>query len=346
MTEQEPTGHNAPTTEQSAQPAKENSLIRNFRNASFVLITAVLVYSGVWYTTAFEAKEEIIKALNAVEAKGHKVKYKDVELEGFPYRIIVTIPQATVISRSGNMKFQTRNVTLISHVWTPTHWMAEASDVQASLFDRSLEFTDDRMRASYRVMSDKSTIIAIDSFGADDFTLTRGFGFRGAYTFKDWQLFFRLPDVEAASPSDASGLYGTRAFDFKAVIDKGLWSSEITGGLIGDMPKDWTENSLANWRDEGGLLMLDSASLTSSGSALKGSASIALDMEMRPLGSANFTVRGADSLTALLAAATSLDAHSLDNGIQKNQEDISLLMQNGTASLNGTPVKRLSPIID
>ncbi len=306
-----------------------------------LLIVGIILYSGLWYTSAFQAEKDAAARLSVLRDRGLRVDHGKIKLSGFPYRIVLTIDGLQIRTRGAGLDFGAESLTLVSHLWTPGHWIADAQAVQLSAADGALRFTDGLVRGSYRIHKDGTTVIATDTVSADDFTLESAFGVKTLSGLDRWQLFLRLPD---AQPVANNGLYESRFLDFKLVLSANKREFMAEGGLMGPTISDWTTTELGAWRDGGGLLEIDKLTFTADNAALTGNASLTLDDAFRPLGSASLQVSGSETITTVLKDI----GIPTGGGLPQNSDSgdpLSLMLQLGTASVNGQPLMPLSPVI-
>jgi len=310
---------------------------KQLRLIVILMFAAVLIYSGLWFTAAFQAEKDVARMFAGWRDQGIRVEHGKIAHGGFPYRITVDVEKLNVSTRSKGAEFRAESVTLISHLWTPGHWVAEARSTEVSLARGKIQFADAFMHGSYRLHGDGKAVIAVSPYSTDDMTLQ---AFLGAELQKpdDWHLFMRFGGDDGSAESS---LYGSRLLDFKLTARAKDLAFETTGGLSGPAIRDWDKKQLANWRDQGGLLELDDIDYAIAGGRTKGSASLTIDENFRLIGSANL-VRSGDS--SLQHALQGLGLKTL--GDDKGSGPASLMIQLGTIRLNGEPLAELKPIID
>jgi len=305
-----------------------------------LIFIAILVYCGLWYTAAFKAEKNAARELADLRDKGFKVEHGKIKLSGFPYRIVLTIDGLSIETRGPGMDFGANSVTLISHLWTPGHWMMEGREVRAAFADEAVKLTDGYMRASYKKHSENQAVIAIDSLETDDFLLEAAPGLKAPTSLKGWQLFLRYDGT--VEPSD--GLYEKRFLDFKLTLDSGN-RLELMGGVMGPPLLDWTRKALGAWRDAGGLMEFDSIDLAVRGARAKGNASLTIDEDFKPLGSASLAIAGGPALADYLTGLGFESASSLtDMGTQA--ESLSVMAQMGQLNIGSSPIAMMKPVID
>ncbi|MBL4790265.1 MAG: DUF2125 domain-containing protein [Kordiimonadaceae bacterium] len=309
---------------------------KHFKTMIGLLFLGVLAYSGLWYTAAFDAQKKVTQQLADWRDSGLKIEYKSIGHSGFPYRLNVDITDLYINTRANGFVFSAGSVNLISHLWTPGHWLAEARGAKGSFADGSTEFSDDRLIGSYRLHDDGNIIIVVTTQTPDAFTLRKLLG-RDGIVLSTWQLSLRYSNKLKTADT---GLYGDRFLDFKVSATTPGHSFSIAGGVSGPGIRDWTENALATWRDEGGLLEIDMLDYSVPKGRTKGSFSLTVDEKFRPLGSANLTVSGDHQLRDL---AKALGLKKFPNALLAGPT--SIMLQNGRLALNGEKASNLKPVI-
>lgn len=304
-----------------------------------LLFVAILVYTGLWHTSGFQAEKETAAMFAAWRDKGLRVEHGKIKLSGFPYRMVVTVDGLQIQTRGPGLDAGAESLALVSHLWTPGHWVADARNVSVSVADGAIAIRDGSILSSYRIHEDGKAVIVMDSGDTADFRIEQAPGLEKEASLKAWQLFLRTDPNHEENPD---GLYEERFLDFKLMLDSGAQQFETTGGIMGPVIRDWTENQLANWRDAGGLLVIDNFSLTTDGGRMKGDASLTLDEEFRPLGSATLQVAGGEALADTLS---SLGMAGLAAEIGSAPRTLSLMAQMGSLSDNGTPLVALKPLL-
>lgn len=306
------------------------------------VLAAVLLYTGLWYTAGMKVQKDIVATMDGWRNDGMKVDHGRVKLEGFPYRLMITIDAPRVGTRSHGFGFKAKTLTLVSHLWTPGHWMAEAWGVEANAAADAWEMKDGYVRASYRTHEDGRPIIVVDSYNTEDFTLEKAPGLKAPTSLDGWQLFLR-----PGKPQDAkdTGLYESHFLDFKVTAEKNGAQFEAEGGISGPVIADWTEKQLATWRDAGGLLEFDALSLSIPNARLKGNGSVSLDENFMPLGSISLDVAGGKATADWLKDTFGLDAGSAFGGLGTKATPVSVMLQNGQAMVGGMDLTALKPVI-
>jgi Uncharacterized protein conserved in bacteria (DUF2125) len=312
-------------------------LANQIRYVTGIMFVALLVYSGLWYTAAFDAEKRVTATFSQWRDQGLRVEHGKIEHGGYPYRITVTVHDLTLESRSEGVTFSADNLLLVSHLWTPGHWIAEAREVQSSLADGAVRFTDGYLHGSYKIHDNGKTLIIINSGALDDFTLTTLLG-QPAPMLTGWELALWLADPKETGDG---GLYGTRFLNFKLTGKTASEQLALIGGISGPKITDWSKPELANWRDQGGLLELDTLDYIVGNGRIKGNASLTLDDKFRPLGSLSLVQTGSANLSHMLIGL----GLKPDSTAVPQPGPASLMLQNGFLSVNSSNTAKLVPVI-
>jgi hypothetical protein len=263
-------------------------MMNQFRVIIGIGFLAILGYSALWFTVAFDYEKQAASELSKLRDTGMKVSYNDISLAGFPYRIVIEIEDLALAGRAGGYAYASSKTELISHLWTPHHFIIQAEEVEASLLQNNIHIEDKYIRASLRRADDGKTIIAADSFTTDDLTIINAPKALETIGFNEWQVFLRLHEDPVAP---ASSLYEDRFIDFRIVLGGNKGDIEAIGGVSGKPILDWNRTELTDWRDSGGLLEFDVLSFALGGAKLEGNGSLTLDENLKLLGSVGFKTR-------------------------------------------------------
>ncbi|MCK0069158.1 DUF2125 domain-containing protein [Kordiimonas laminariae] len=311
-------------------------MVKQLRLAIAVMFVAILVYSGLWFTAAFQAEKDTVNLLADWRDQGIQIEHGNISHSGFPYRIAVEIEDFDLRTRSRGLDIHTDKMVLTTHLWTANHWVAQISGLDAKFANKSLALRDKALNASYKLYEDGQRVIAIDSLTTDDLNVDRFFGVIPP-RLTGLQLFLRFSD---ANTQAKEGLYGERYLDLKLVANTDTTSVEATGGISGPIIHDWNKRELENWRDEGGLVEFSIIDIRSQGGRLRGSLSATLDENMKPLGSASMTVNGGENIQKLLQTT------GINPAIIPSSGALNIMLQNGRYSSGANASGRLKPVLD
>lgn len=297
------------------------------------LVLLALGYTALWYTVGFRTQKAITATLSDWLDQGLSVNHSKITLSGFPYRLVFEIEDLNVRTRERGLAVGTEKLVLISHLWTPDHWIAQANNVSVSMGRGLIAFEEDFVQASYRVHTGDRLVVKIDSAGASDMKLRSP---EFAPQLDAWSL---LLGKDMGDSDDGGGLYEKRTLEFKLFAQRGSNSLEFSGGVSGPGIRDWSQAQLANWRDSGGLVELDALSWTNDGATITANGDLTLDEEYRPLGSAALAVSDwtvfRKSMRGLGISVGNLPAG-----------DTALMLQNGSAILGNQQILSLPRVVE
>ena len=308
------------------------SPIFKLRTVVTTLVLLALGYVALWYTVGFRTQKEVTATLASWLDDGLQVRHGDIRLSGFPYRIIIEIEDLEVSTRAKGLSLASDQLTLISHVWTPSHWVVQSAGNDIALADGAIVLFEEFLQASYRMHDSDKLVVKIDSAGAADARMRRP---TGMPALSHWSL---LLGKDFCETTEAVGLYEKRTLEFRFFADASGSTLEVTGGVSGPGLRDWTTSELKNWRDEGGLLAIDELAWSTGNLQLKADGDITLDENFQPLGSANVSATDWTTAAGLLSQF----------GIRvspRTPESTSLMLQNGMALVEGAEIAELKPVI-
>ena len=324
-----------------------------FRSLSLGLTALAIIYSGLWYTLALDAKKTVATQLRDLRNTGLSVSYSESAISGFPYRMIVTLDKLDIRSKRGGVQFAARGARLISHVWTPGDWMILADDMAFSVAGKALVVTDTSLRGRWTLHDAKW----VGSLELNDARFVKAPGLHGAATAEILQLHVQREIGRTAEDAPSEGLYGDKIVSFNLrmanLMPEGgkkisLKRGEILGSLTGAGLHDWTADTLGEWRDAGGLLDIEAIAANWRGSEITGSGSLTFDHALRPMGSFgikstdhgllldHFAREGWGSRSAIKAIKAEIAA--------SRPEALSLNLQDGSLRLEGYQMMKL-PVV-
>ncbi|UTW58493.1 DUF2125 domain-containing protein [Kordiimonas sp. SCSIO 12603] len=311
-------------------------MVKQLRLAIAVMFVAILVYSGLWFTAAFQAEKDTVALLSSWRDQGIQIEHGNISHSGFPYRIAVEIEDFDLRTRSRGLDIHTDQMVLTTHLWTANHWVAQISGLEAKFADNTLAMRDGALNASYKLYEDGQRVIAIDSLLTNDLNIDRFFG-TVPPQLTSLQLFLRFGDTDKQAKE---GLYGERYLDVKLVASTDITSLEATGGISGPIIHDWNKRELENWRDEGGLMEFSIIDIRSQGGRVRGNLSATLDENLKPLGSASMTVNGGENIQKLLRTT------GINPAIIPSSGALNIMLQNGRYSSGTDAAGQLKPVLD
>lgn len=342
------------------------------------LIGSVLVligaYSFFWYSLAQKAEQTTLDWIEHSESRlgGIKSFVGDVEVSGFPYRIVVEASSFNAEIPAGRIgqkavSINVPEVSVVFQPWEPNHAivMTDYFDaVVGSLQNPDLTVNFDGVRSS--VIFDPSTMslnnlsavfnkidwypnldqqeVNVSHLENAEFHLRRTVG------EPEEQMSYDLPINRAiyfkASNARirelATTILGEKADEIK--VEALLHANEQPG---------YTKKDLAKWRDEGGTMSIRTFEYGSSDSAINLSGDVTLDENFKPLGAFDANVTGIADMFSKLAENEELPeiTRALLRGQAQNQSlpgevPLSISMQNGQLYVGPIMLMELPVVIE
>lgn len=308
----------------------------NFKTIITTLVLLALGYVALWYTVGFRTQKLVTATLSEWLDSGLRVKHADIELSGFPYRFVIEIDDLDVSTRQGGLEIASERLTLVSHLWTPDHWVVQAAGNTIALADGGVSFFEEFLQASYRMHDGNKMVVKIDSAGATDMRVASP---GNVPVLTQWSLLLGKDYSGDAASGASGGLYEKRTLEFRLYAESGDGTLEFMGGISGPGVKDWSRTELGTWRDEGGLLEIDNLTWRTGPLELLASGDLTLDEAFRPLGSASIKANDWPEARKRLSAFGVVLPASLPS-------ETALMMQNGAGLIEGSDVMGLPPMVN
>ncbi len=321
-------------------------MLNQFRIIVGIGFLFILGYSALWFTVAFDLEEQTTTTLAGLKHTGIKVDYNDISLSGFPYRIVIEVSDLTIAGRYNEYTYSSEATELVTHLWTPNHFIIQAEKLRASILNEQLKISDNYARASLRYTEDKKIIIAADSYTTDDLSIIQAPDILQTLSFNEWQVFLRLHE---SPPTSASSLYEDRFADFKIVLNGNKGDIEAIGGVSGKPVTNWNDTELSTWRDSGGLLEFDALNFSLGGAKLEGNGSLTLDEDLRLLGSIGFTTRRKLTDQHYARLNRYLKANHIENYTitpQSLRTPLGFTLQNGKIAIDNLTLRSIDSVVD
>lgn len=337
------------------------SMKLNIKYVVLIMVLIAVVYTGVRSTVITNAERTVRTMLRDWQSDGIRVAYSGLKQGGFPYRIELSMENFRLKDKAATYDIQADHITLISHVWTPDHWMIHAENAQVKLLDGSIRFTDETLMASLRQQEDGKWVLVIDSSDSadgSDFTLTHFPGLRQKFTAVNWVFSTVL------MPDDTTGsnLYEKNIADFRLQLAGGqigdgtapherILGLEVSGSLTGTGLQAWRNTDLRNWSGNGGLFDIRAFNLAvGSGkntAALGANGTLSLGDRGYPLGSMSVKVQDPTVLADILKSGGLITHGDALNTLKTLPEksDISLIIQGGGLLMGDQLLARLPKVM-
>ncbi|WND03973.1 DUF2125 domain-containing protein [Temperatibacter marinus] len=235
--------------------------MKRFSPIILIILAMAIIYTGVRSTVITNAERSLRTAVRSLEDQGYTFRFDKLEQGGFPYRIALTFTDVSLTDTSNTIEGTADEIVLISHIWTPNHWLLNVKGLSLDLLDRGISLSDDFVAISHKVYDDGRTVIVADSQEAGDFILKRAPGLTQSMTAENWVFSTVLPAKRQASDN----LYEATIADFRLQVAGGeigdgkapheyIAGLEITGSLTGEGLTRWQEKQAVQWSSNGGLI--------------------------------------------------------------------------------------------
>ncbi|MBM3512536.1 MAG: DUF2125 domain-containing protein [Alphaproteobacteria bacterium] len=330
------------------------------------LAILIVVYCIAWTTTSFLLKGEIEKWIARQREAGATITHGDILVSGFPSRVTLTLPDWSMSqpANAAAWSWRTEAVRVWSAPWrplaftldlagrheiggarlSPVAWvMAGRADVRPELM------TDGQLRSITVTIEAASLAEAVDAPPLASLERLHLAAIPGETEAPDpepaWQLTL-----------DASSVRWPESMTI-GPFARDLERATINAQLIGEIAPGPLSKSLDAWRNRGGTLNLQRLELRWPPLGLSGSATIALDETLQPIGAGALTLTDfmetVDKLTeqdvlqpgAASAARVMLGlmARKPTNG-GASEINLSLSIQDGKLSAGPLPLMEIPPI--
>lgn len=326
---------------------------------------AGLLYAVVWVATAFVLADQIETWTMRERADGNSIKFSERLVSGFPGRVVLTFPdwEFSRPSQAGGWTWRTKAVRVSAAPWQPLALavdLAGRHEITGALTPPTI-LTAERADITPGLLADgrlRAISAAIDAATLAD-----------SVDAPPWAALGRLR--LSANPSETPPPDSQPAWHLALEIAAVRWPETLVLGpfareldraivdaqLIGEIAPGPLTESLDAWRRGGGTLDLRRFELAWPPLGLSGSATVALDSDLQPIGSGTVKFTGLietiDTMaeqgtmppTSASAARVMLGLMARTPGGGKAPEiNLSLTVQNGKLSAGPLPLLELPPI--
>ncbi|PHZ84365.1 DUF2125 domain-containing protein [Paremcibacter congregatus] len=337
----------------------------------------VLGYTVFWHYMAGEVEDQIEAMVNQQRNQGVSIKYGDLDISGFPYRMELALKDLKVLKTGNKQKTITMTtplVTLVAFPWKINHGVIVSEGGTMRIGGRRnpdfmISFGPTRASVMVDIMSRKlnraSFVLNKVTWAAGKFPKTGPTSQAGQV-----KLHFILPETAVSGSSMELPLQAKMYMEAADVV-----ALEVPVGTFGkkanlvtvdiaihgkEMPQ-YNVESLKKWRDDGGTLAVKTVEITSGVMDMDLSGETSLDQNMMPLGAFSAKIHGVDHIIKVLSGH---DAFKQEPGKQILVElkkmshmeetgphagtavlDLPVSLQNGLLFLGPIPVAELSPVL-
>ncbi len=338
--------------------------------ASFFLLSA-LGYSLFWYYMAGELEDRIEVWVDEQKSRGLSIKYQELDINGFPYRMELSIRKLKVIKTGPEtlpVLARSPHITLIAFPWKINHAVIisdggafrigsrrnPAMDMAFGKF-RSSVVVDFASRKFQRasVVIDKVNWTAAKAKPSEakqvKLHIMRPVQAADEDTIElpiQMKLYLEAKDVIAREIP--IGIFGKKADQVRLDLQ-----------LHGEALPTYTKDALVSWRDKGGTLAVKNFEVISGDMDIGLDGEVALDADLKPLGAFSAKVHGIDHIVTILSGRPAFQQEPGSMILQElkrmNREettggkkafDLAISLQGGLLFLGPIPVYELEPVVE
>jgi len=345
------------------------------------VVALVLGYVFFWHYMAGEVEERIETWVGLQKSKGLSIQYKDLDISGFPYRMVLSLNGLRAVKTDKNkspVSLASPNVTLVAFPWNINHGVIiSAGGIIHIGSSRNPKFTMDIGKTRSSVNIDFiNRKFQRASFVMENVTWWMGRRAKNNTPSKAQEVKLHLMQPETGiSSADAQDM--ELPIQMKLYLEaKDVVAQEIPVGVFGKKADKvkidlqlhgekfpaYSVAGLSAWRDNGGTLSVKNFSVMSGkmDMALDGEAT--LDQDLKPLGAFAATIRGIDHIVEILSGHSAFQQEPGNMILQemgrmsKKEEkgayhgqatlDLAISLQGGLLFLGPIPVYELDSVVE
>ncbi|WP_417515632.1 DUF2125 domain-containing protein [Minwuia sp.] len=279
-----------------------------------ILLLVLLAVGGYWFywnALADGLKNGFDRWVADRRAEGVEVAHGTVEVNGFPYRLEMTIaaPSLAAPQLTDQPSWSADAVVLYFQPWQRGHGIAEIRGTQNLGWveggnRRQAAITSEQALSSFR-FTDRGAITRFDT-DMKNVQVTGDVALRQAERL---QTHGRLRQDAGAAPHFDFSIRGDGLKVDPAASPLGenidLYRISVT---FEPLPASTSPQALDTWRDAGGVLQIPALEIVTGELSITGKGTFALDPARRAEGAATLIVRGADAFVDAVSAAGQLQA--------------------------------------
>lgn len=338
------------------------------------VITLIAVYSLFWFKLADDAKEMTLAWVENSEERlgGVKLFVGDVTVSGFPYKIVIEAKTFNAAIPAGKISDEPILVTIpeiatVYQPWKPNHAVIVTDYMDAvvgELSNPSVSINFEKVMSS--VIFDKETM-SLDNLSIIADLTSWQHGLPGAgndVSFMEKPELHLRRNTGGNAPQTAYDLPVNRAVYFKSgvalinefrntVLGENADQIKIETLLHANSQPDYSKESLAAWRDDGGTLSISNFEYGAAEQYIHLTGDVTLDENLKPLGAFDASVIGIGGLFARLSENENIP--EMARMLLKKQAEaeqlpeevpLAISMQNGQMYVGPIMVLELPPIIE
>ncbi len=293
-----------------------------------VILALVVGYSIFWHYMAGEVEDRIEIWVKGQKSHGLTIKYDELEISGFPYRMELSLKDINIVKKGQNkipVLFTSPDITLIAFPWKINHGVIISPGGMVRLGSSNrpeMTVTIGKTRASV-IIDFASRKFRNASFIMENVTWVTGRPAKNTVpsVAEEVRLHLRRPEsaTVAMSGAEASGemelpILMKLYLSAKGVVSQQL-SQQIPGGIFGKKADQviidlqfhgekfpaFTRDDLGSWRDSGGTVTVKNLSISSGEMDIRLDGEATLDQDLKPLGAFSSRIQGIGPIVDILS---------------------------------------------
>jgi hypothetical protein len=332
---------------------------RNRRNRLIVavavpLVLVAIIYAIVWQALADRWRTGMAQWIASAAASGWTISTGAVTVSGFPGALRLSLLEPMAADAAGN-RWQGPPAAILVSPFEPLtpRFEAPGRHLIAMSGRAPIEITAESLGG--RLAIEHGTPIGLWLAG----TKLAGLGM----ALEGLTLEAHRPPAPTAEGQIPIALAATLGLDrltvpetLRVPFGRTVVAAHLAIRLRGDLPKGATASALAEWRDGGGTLEIDSLDIGWPPMAAAGNATVALDKSLQPELAGTVTVRGGGGVIdragaagmikpeAAVVAKLALAAASKPAGDGAPEAKVAIGIQNRVLSVGSVPVLQLPEV--
>jgi hypothetical protein len=333
-----------------------------------LLLLLVLAYTAWWVSAANQLKNAVAEQAERLRASGHEVTYEGPEAGGYPLALSASV-RNLVIRRPDGLLWQGQALTAGARPWAPRTvevrlpgWQRVTLPAAGGRPQLDLVAPEGRGEALLR---EDGTVRSF-KLALPRPTLSPVLPEGGLPGWPEMITAFRLTvgaDWPEVPPADHKAPGMAAAVRLEAValppiqgLGRTLDWLDLTARVMGPVPPALTAADVAPWSQAGGTVELELARLDWGRLNMAGSATLALDGQLQPIGAGSVKARGFEAVIDALQAAGNLQPNhaamaqaALQLMAQKGEDGVRVLtlplnLQERRLSVGPLPIAEVPPL--
>lgn len=276
---------------------------KTIRPIAIILLALLLAYSGYWFYLADRAGEYIEEHLAEWRRAGLDVRYADMAVRGFPYRLVLDFEGVRARMNGGplDISLAAESLVAIAQPWNFRHVILETEQI-----DGDLSLAGGALLDGLYGLSGPRSSIHLAADGSGRISLVTGeIAWNGKAAGDSLAFHIRLPARDARQ-EDRNSLMAPLMAEISAEVSLTGTASlaySLDAALRGPASTGLAGPVLQSWRDAGGTLEVADIAAAGTFGRISAEGSLSLDEAMRPLGVLVVSAADAATLVQGLVAA-------------------------------------------